>query len=377
MDTAAPFAPRQVEPVPNASVPSPTERERALRVAVTYLLSEQGRKASLLSGGDGRAVQQMTLTVPAGRLHLVTVDDKGVARLKLRPSFERDAQQRVIVKDAPPTYDAPPTVDELFRDAARNHQLERAYHAERSAAKAKRGGDVELRVEVAQAFLNDRSRRAVERPTPARTHCFVIAEGGRRLRFDVTDEEGSAREVPPEAYRRFTADLRARRERGRQQRFMDDSQYDDKRQFMAQWIARHGTVDQQARHAAGKLSMDEAAHAMADHTFAVLKDQPRYLGIDAARLQAHLRQFRAYADAVVTSADLAITVAEARSATEAQWERLQQLGAAVPGAEVILRAHKVGLKEHPNGPALMAFSVRLTRKVGPFVLKREYAAPDV
>ena len=67
MDTAAPFAPRQVEPIPNASVPSSSERECALRVAVTYLLSEQGRKASLLSGGDGRAMQQMTVTVPAGR----------------------------------------------------------------------------------------------------------------------------------------------------------------------------------------------------------------------------------------------------------------------------------------------------------------------
>ena len=52
-------------------------------------------------------------------------------------------------------------------------------------------------------------------------------------------------------------------------------------------------------------------------------------------------------------------------------------GAELPGAEVILRAHKVGLKGHPNGPTLMAFGVRVTRKVGPFVLKREYAAPDV
>jgi hypothetical protein len=115
---------------------------------------------------------------------------------------------------------------------------------------------------------------------------------------------------------------------------------------------------------------------MADDAFGVLKDQPRYLGIDAARLQAHLRQFRAYAEAVVTSADLAITVAEARSASAAQWALLQQLSAAMPGAEVILRAHKVGLRDDPNGPTLMAFGVRVTRKVGPFMLKREYAAPD-
>ncbi len=182
METAARFASRHMEPAGDALVPIPPERERALRVTVTYLLSEQGRKASLLAGGDGRAVQQITVTVPAARLHLVSVDPKGVARLKLRPSFELDAQQRVIIKDTPPTYDAPPTPDDLFREAAGTHQLERAYHLERSAEKAKhREVDVDLRTEVARAFLNDRTQRAVERPTPAPTHCFLIAEGGRRL----------------------------------------------------------------------------------------------------------------------------------------------------------------------------------------------------
>ena len=247
METAARFASKHMEPVGDALVPVPPERERALRVTVTYQLSEQGRKASLLAGGDGRAVQQITVTVPAARLHLVSVDPKGVARLKLRPSFELDAQQRVIIKDTPPTYDAPPTPDDLFREAARNHQLERAYHLERSAEKAKhREVDVDLRTEVARAFLNDRTQRAVERPTPAPTHCFLVAESGRRLRFDVRLDEGSARDVPPEAYRRFTADLRARRERGRQQRCMDATQYDGKRQFIAEWIRTHGTSDQQA-----------------------------------------------------------------------------------------------------------------------------------
>ena len=193
MDTAARFAPRHIEPVADASVPSPTERERALRVAVTYLLSEQGRKASLLSGGDGRAMQQMTVTVPAGRLHLVTVDDKGVARLKLRPSFERDAQQRVVVKDAPPTYEAPPTVDDLFRDAARNHQLERAYHAERSAAKIKHlDVDFELRIEVAQAFLNDRSSTGGG-ATDTRTHTLLRDRGGRSSTAVRRDGRGRVR----------------------------------------------------------------------------------------------------------------------------------------------------------------------------------------
>src|ERR1700674_667339 len=127
MDTAARFALRQTEPAAE-TVSSPSqERDRTLTVSATYLLSEEGRKASLLAGGDGRAVQEITCTVPANRLHLVAVDGQGIARLKLRPRFERDAQQRIVYRDHLPTFDVPPTLDELFRTAARNHQLERAY----------------------------------------------------------------------------------------------------------------------------------------------------------------------------------------------------------------------------------------------------------
>jgi hypothetical protein len=56
---------------------------------------------------------------------------------------------------------------------------------------------------------------------------------------------------------------------------------------------------------------------------------------------------------------------------------MQQLKALVPDAEVVLRAHKIGWKPQPDAPTLTAFGVRVARKVGPFILKREYAAPDV
>jgi len=58
---------------------------RTLRVTATYTLSESGRKASLLAGGNGRADQTIDLDMPGNRLHLVTVDADGHARLKLRP----------------------------------------------------------------------------------------------------------------------------------------------------------------------------------------------------------------------------------------------------------------------------------------------------
>jgi len=58
---------------------------RTLRVTATYTLPESGRKASLLAGGNGRADQTIDLDIPGNRLHLVTVDADGHARLKLRP----------------------------------------------------------------------------------------------------------------------------------------------------------------------------------------------------------------------------------------------------------------------------------------------------
>src|SRR5262249_31307968 len=95
---------------------------QSLAVSAIYQLSEAGRKASLIAGGDGRAVQRLTVQVPATRLHLVTVGVSGQAKLKLQPHFER-VDGQVVRRDSPPVFDAPPTLDELFHLAARNHEL--------------------------------------------------------------------------------------------------------------------------------------------------------------------------------------------------------------------------------------------------------------
>jgi hypothetical protein len=94
METVTRFAERQqAGSVSTLSTPGP-EVARTLSVTANYVLSEDGRKASLLAGGDGRAVQQIALQVPANRLHLVSVDKHGIARLKLRPRFDRRTWRR-------------------------------------------------------------------------------------------------------------------------------------------------------------------------------------------------------------------------------------------------------------------------------------------
>ena len=126
METVTRFVDRQAGSLSVASTPG-ADAARTLSATASFLLSEDGRKASLLSGGDGRSLQQITLQVPANRLHLVSVDKQGVARLKLRPRFEMDTTGIVRI-DTAPVYDVPPTVDELYRAAAKNHELFAAVH---------------------------------------------------------------------------------------------------------------------------------------------------------------------------------------------------------------------------------------------------------
>ena len=185
---------------------------KSLSATATFILSEEGRKASLLSGGDGRALQTVTLEVPASRLHLVSVDRQGVARLRLRPRFEVDANQRVTRLDSFPAFDTPPSADELLRLAARNHELEQTYRSARTtAALTRQDAQRELRERVAQAFIADPAQRAMSHPPPTQRRCCIEAEG-RRIVFDVTEDPVLAKTVALEATRRFRADQRAKRE---------------------------------------------------------------------------------------------------------------------------------------------------------------------
>lgn len=374
MDTVAAFAQHRQDfgtPVATATV----DANRTLAVTATYLLSEEGRKASLLAGGDGRAVQELTIQVPTNRLHLVTVDANGVARLRLRPRYESNGEQHVLRIDAPPTYDVPPDLEDLFREAARNHQLERTFEVERRAVKARRrDAGRERRAQLATTFLNDPTQRALVHPPPSPKRCYLATERGRVL-FDVSVDDAPARDVPPEAHRRFRSDLRARRDENLRHRAEQLALHEEKKRFIAEWIAAHGTPDQQARQAAGVLPMEEAIEAITDGAFGAFDHRPRYYHDGAERLQRHLRQVRQYLDAVVTREALMVTSADAKEMTATQWSIVQEIRALLPAATVTLRTHKLACKDDTQAPTLTVCGVLVTCKVGPFTLRREYAAP--
>jgi hypothetical protein len=373
METASPTVVRRPELV--SSSLTMTDGSRALPVSAVYHLSEAGRKASLLQGGDGRTVQRLQVSVPANRLHLVTVNARGEARLKLSPRFEVDEGQRVRRIDEPPAYDAPPTLDQLFKDAARNHELERAYQSERTASRAKRReAERDYRGEVAAAFLADPTQRAMVHPSPSPTRCVIVTPRGR-VQFDAHDDEMPARDVPAEAHRRFRADLQNARARVQQERAEGLRVHEARKLAIAEWVASHGTAEQQARHAAGLLPMDEAVEAMTDQAFAPLETFPRYQRDGGLCLQVFLRQSPRYADAVVMPVDFKSFGRKADRATAAQWARMQEMQSAVPDATVALHVRELTWLVDPKAPRLIQHTIVVTQQIGALVLRREYGAP--
>ncbi len=347
---------------------------RTLTVTATYLLSEDGRKTSLLMGGDGREVQQLAIDVPANRLHLVSVDANGVARLKLRPRYQLDDQQRVLRIDSAPVYDVPPTIDDLFHDAARNHQFERAFEAQRRETRTKRrDAHRDRKAQLAQAFLDDPTQRAIVHPPPTPRSCCLATPQGRIL-FDAKADQPPASQVPLEAHRRFRADLRTARERNLQERAAQLALHEEKKRYIAEWIAVHGSQDQQARQAAGVLPIEEAIEAITDVAFGALADRSRYEHDGQQRLQAHLQRLPEYRDVSIARNDVVVTSSNAKAMSAAQWATVQEVQRALPEATVTLRSHKIAWKQDPKVTLEPIFGVLVTQRVGPFTLRREYIA---
>ena len=374
METVTRLVDRQSGSVSMPSMPG-ADAARTLSATASYLLSEGGRKASLLSGGDGRAVQQITLQVPSNRLHLVSVDRQGVARLKLRPRFELDATGIVRI-DTAPMYDAPPTVEELYRAAAKNHELETAYHGQRTALQTKRVDDERARRQtLAEAFLADKGMRAAAHPPPTPKTCYVITDLGG-MRFDVSIDQGLAKDVPPEAHRRFRADRRAYQEQVRQDQIAQAALHEQKKQFIAEWIGAHGTDEERARQAASVLPMAEAIARITDHVLAPIGPRPVYVHDGAQRLQDFIRQVTGDTTIMVARADVVARSAHAVMASAEEWAAVRAIQELVPEAHAVLRHHQLFSRRHQGVPSITIVGILVTLKHGPFVLRREYILSD-
>lgn len=269
----------------------------------------------------------------------------------------------------------PPTIDDLYRDAARNHELERLFLAQRNSWRGqRREADRERRAEAARDFLSNPSHRAIAHPAPTPKRCFVQTASGR-LMFDIDSDVGVAKDVPNEAHKRFRADLHARKQRNVNQRSEQLQLHENKKEAARAWIDRKGTLDQKARAAAGLLALEEVVAAMTNESFAGATDVARYEFDGAARLQDHLRVVLGDPSALVAPSDLQVTSLDATSASKDQWSVVSELQSQFPDAAIKLREHRLSSRRHPDAPALAVFGVLVSRRDGPFTFRREFAAP--
>ena len=116
--------------------------------------------------------------------------------------------------------------------------------------------------------------------------------------------------------------------------------------------------------------------ALTDEAFATVADRPGYSMDGVGRLETHLRQVTGRTDIVVAPADLVVTGSDADSATPGQWAVIESIHRALPDAKVILRAHRLSWRKEPALPALVVHGVLVTRRVGPFNLRREFAIQE-
>jgi hypothetical protein len=75
------------------------------------------------------------------------------------------------------------------------------------------------------------------------------------------------------------------------------------------------------------------------------------------------------------TSDVAVPSVNAVKATATQWAVLRNLQGLVPDATVVLRQHVLSSKRH-QGSSLSVFSVLVTKRHGPFALRREYVVVD-
>lgn len=114
----------------------------------------------------------------------------------------------------------------------------------------------------------------------------------------------------------------------------------------------------------------------AELAFAVLADRPRYVPDGPARLQGSLRQRPQCATVVITRDDVIVTSADAETMSAAQWTVVNELQALLPKATIVIRVHKVTWKCDTETGLPPVFGILVTQRVGPFTLRREYAASE-
>lgn len=140
-----------------------------------------------------------------------------------------------------------------------------------------------------------------------------------------------------------------------------------KEEYVRQWVSEKGTPSQKDRMAANLLDHDEVVNDIRNEVFAPLNDFPRYEKLKSIDICTCDCQ---YSD--VDHCDCEFNSITKESATEEEFDLMQQIKKLMPDADLDLREH-VGKSEQCDN-TVKRTGILVTMKAGEFTFSREYAA---
>ena len=153
---------------------------------------------------------------------------------------------------------------------------------------------------------------------------------------------------------------------------------DAQRRQITDWVAQHGTANQQRRYTAGLLPKDEVVAGMRDQAFAPLSTLVRYERMKQSEVRAHVAS---HGYEIRDDADVEFDAEDCETATADEFDLMKSIRGMAPGAELRLRNHvgqmaRAVADDEVDEPRLQRKSLLVTLKVGAFSFSREYAVPQ-
>jgi hypothetical protein len=366
----------EVPPPPQAKIKGP----------ITYSLSEVGQKASLLAGGNGKAIQTVEADVHPEDLALFSVSTDGKLSLAINTEQLRylyshmsspQTDTQAVKFDSPQDY---ASLIKVMRSAPQ--QLADAIAAEIDSLIAEWLSNKETYSSYTQIppFL----------PTdhPRRAELTVMAER-RQADADTKREQRIAERVAgidpktiglgrtefgiyvhqwPSGEDRFTLDsphyatldaiLKEREAQEEKKARIEANRTEKEEAFLDAWVAENGTDSEKERHSEGLLPRGEVFDRIKADLFG---DRPKF----------NWRDHKPKCTCEYQTCAAEHDVDDATELTDSEFQSLKQLRADFPDAEVTPRIHKITRKECEDKVKIATGRVQIA--IGPFTFTRSFA----
>lgn len=362
---------------------APAMPGKTIIATVYFRLSEAGQRAALLAGKPAMREQSIAGEIPIADLDMCAIQPDGTVICKECRTYTAtyhysgsgmnlSGKTEAITLDAPPA-SAAELLAQIRMDSERSKaEAESKIAAEAAERTAKVAAHLEAETAAIKRFLRDQDSRGEVAYNGLRLYagdgiCDVTGSvpGGRAI--IISTEHPQYVEVEAEAKRRNAADIEAK------QRAETESAA-AKLAAIRAWLRAHGTQNQLARFEADLLPEAELVEAMSEVSFAPLASYPLYRKLTEREIRDAAQD--KYAEVLDSEPDIAVKfrTVDPESLTAEQWDALQAMRAAMPGATIEPKLHEGTLDSNdvPWG-VVERTSAIATITVAGVKLRREYA----